>query len=115
MPFIETSKVAEIRNQLKKELPNFKLSVTRKHYSCINVAILSGPVNFGKPYEQINHYYIDEHFKDDPASRDILTKIKNITMKDERTMFVDGDYGAVPNYYVHISVGQWDKPYQLIK
>ena len=115
MPYIEVSKVAEIRNQLKKALPAFKLSVTREHYSCVNVAIQSGPVEFPKPYEQINQYYIEEHWKDQPGARAVLLKIKDITMKDERTMFIDGDYGAIPNYYVHISVGKWDKPYQLIK
>ena len=114
MPFIETSQVAEIRNQLKKELPEFKLSVTREHYSCVNVSIMSGPVKFRKDYEQINHFYIDDNYKDDPTARDILTKIKDITMKNERTMFIDGDYGAVPNYYVHISVGKWDKPYRQV-
>jgi len=112
MPYIEVSKVAEIRNQLKKQLPEFKFSVTREHYSCLNIAILAGPVKFiDGDYEQINNYYIKENFTG--KAKEILLKVNEIASKDEKIMFVDADYGSIPNYYIHISVGKYDKPYQL--
>ena len=113
MPFIEVSKVAEIRNQLKKALPAFKFSVTREHYTCLNVSIVSGPVDFGKPYEQINQYYIKDSYKDQPEVMQVLLKVNAICSKDEKIEFVDADYGSVPNFYFHLSVGKWDKPYLL--
>jgi hypothetical protein len=112
MPYIEVSKVAEIRNQLKQELPAFKFSVTREHYSCLNVAIISGPLDFGLAYFQVNQYYIDEHYT--AEIRKVLKKVNEIASKDERIICVDADYGSVPNYYIHISVGKWDKPYKLM-
>jgi len=114
MPYIEVSKVAEIRNELKKQLPGFKFSVTRKHFTSINVSIIAGSVDFGKPYEQVNQYYIKDNYKDKPAIMQVLLKVNEICSKDERIEFVDSDYGSVPNYYIHISVGRWDKPYQLL-
>jgi hypothetical protein len=112
MPFVEVSKVAEIRNQLKKALPAFKFSVTREHYTSVNVSILSGPVDFGKPYEQVNQYYIKDNYKDKPAIMQVLLKVNEICSKDEHIEFNDADYGNVPNFYIHISVGKWNKPYQ---
>jgi hypothetical protein len=113
MPFIEVSQVAQIRGELKKQLPEFKFSVTREHYTCLNVAITSGPLNFGKPYEQVNQYYIDKNYEDQPEVKKVLLKVNEICSKEERTEFIDSDYGSVPNFYIHISVGKWDKPYQL--
>ena len=25
----------------------------------------------------------------------------------------DSDYGSVPNFYVRLSIGEWDRPYQI--
>ena len=113
MPFIEVDKVAQIRNELKKQLPEFKFSVTRKHFSCLDIAIISGPVKLiDEEYKQINQYYIDEHYTG--QTKEVLSKVNEIASKDERTMFIDSDYGAVPNFYIHISIGKWDKPYKVI-
>lgn len=113
MPFIEVSQVAQIRNELKKQLPAFKFSVTREHYTCLNVCILSGPIAFTKPFEQINNYYIKDNYKDNPAIMQVLLKVNEICSKDEKIEFNDADYGSVPNFYVHISIGKWDKPYLM--
>ena len=112
MPYIEVTQVAQIRSELKKQLPEFKFSVTREHYSSISVSILSGPIKLSdKPYEQVNQYYIKEHYEGE--AKKVLLKVNAIVSKDERTMFIDSDYGSVPNFYIHMSVGKWDKPYQL--
>lgn len=41
MPYIESTTVVLIRKQVKEALPAFKFSVTREHYSKVNVSILS--------------------------------------------------------------------------
>ena len=112
MPFIEIEKVAQIRNELKKQFPEFKFSVTRKHYTCLDIAIISGPIKLiDEDYKQINQYYINENYEG--KTKDILLKVNEIASRDERTMFIDSDYGAVPNFYIHISIGQWDRPYKI--
>lgn len=45
MGYIETEKVAEIRKKVRAEFPAFKISVTRDHYSTVNVRIMKGPVD----------------------------------------------------------------------
>lgn len=114
MPHIEVSKVAEIRTELKRQFPEFKFSVTREHYTVLNVAILSGSLNFSKPYEQVNQYYIEKNYEDQPEVKKVLLKVNEICSREERIEFNDADYGSVPNFYIHISIGRYDKPFQFI-
>ena len=110
MPYIETSKVAGMRKQIRKEFPEFKISV-RKDGSCVYATLKSGPVDFGVEYQQVNHFYIHEHWQGE-AGR-VLGRINEILSQGNGIEVYDGDYGAVPNWYVRINVGSWDAPYVL--
>lgn len=120
MPYISPKRVKEIRNEIKSLYPDFKFSITTKHYSSVYIIIKSGPVELitipedTKRYQQVNHYYIAEHYKDEPEVRDMLQNIYNIANKGNGTEVEDGDYGRVPNFYLHIQIGDWNSPYQLI-
>ena len=113
MPYISTEQVKEVRTELKKQFPEFKFSIVRRDYSCISVHIISGPLNFGVDYQQVYKYYIIEHYKGQAGK--ILQKISDIMNRENYTASHDADYGAIPHYYTSLSIGQWDKKYELKK
>ena len=111
MPYISTEQVKEIRNNLKRTFPDFKFSVRREHYSNVNVNIMSGPINFGKGYEPVNHYWIDSNYGDNVQVKDFLNAVNDVVGGNVREVTYDYDYGSIPNYYYSICIGKWDKPY----
>jgi hypothetical protein len=121
MPYIPTETVKVKRNLLKKLLPEWKLSVTTQHHSKINVALMAGPLDIdwdNKKYpghEDVNHFYIESHYKEQPELCKVLMTIKNVVSSEQKEIVYDGDYGSVPNYYVGIEIGKWDKDYKVIK
>ena len=63
----------------------------------------------------VNVYWYDEHFKDNTLAVEFLTKalaIMNEGNFDKSD--IQSDYFHV-GWYVSINIGQWDKPYALIK
>ena len=113
MPYISAEQVKEKREQLKKAFPDWKLSVVTRHNSEICVYIMESPVNFGVEYEQVNQYYIKEHYQGEQAKA--LQKIADIISKGVRELVYDSDYGSVPTFYYSISIGKWDKPFKFVK
>jgi hypothetical protein len=118
MPYIATDKVKEIRTELKETFPELKLSVLREHYSCIEISIMEAKdpawAEYEGGYVQVNHFYIPEHYKN-PVVQATLLKIVEIAKREQTELVFDGDYGSVPNYYIHINIGKWDRPFTLIK
>ena len=117
MPYIEKGIVKAIRTELRKELKDYKVSVTVQDGSSLYVVLMTGPVAFEENYIQVNHYYIDRDFEAQPEARDLFNKILGIIAKHKKckTEHVDSDYGVIPSFYINLHVGKWDKPYQLIK
>jgi hypothetical protein len=113
MPYIDKNQVAEIRKDLKSTFPNFKFSVTRSDYSGVRIVVLSGDIEFDFDYRSINHYHLDTNYKG--AAYSFLKLLCDYATKDQYVLVEDGDYGSVPNFYVNIHVGDWDKPYKFIK
>ena len=116
MPYISTQETAEKRKALKAALPNYKLSVRKDGYSQIIVTILEGPIQLlkdGEEYTHVNHYYFEEHYKDSPETVKVLKTIYDIISKEQKESYYDVDYGSVPNYYISMNIGQWDKPYKV--
>ncbi|QOG13029.1 LPD29 domain-containing protein [Arcobacter sp. FWKO B] len=125
MAYIKTEQVKAIRDQIKKEFPNVKFSVTREHYSSVKIVILSSEIDFfadyiktieryeaERTYLQVNHHYIDTSFTG--LSKEVLSKISEIAHSqnwfDESDSMTDYFHTA---YYVGISIGDWSRPYQL--
>lgn len=94
-------------------MPDFKISVRKQHGHAVAIAIMQGPVDFGTTYEQVNQFYIPEHWGEKPDACHCLMMINEIATANQRTVTVCHDYGAIPNYYVSISIGKWDKPYSI--
>jgi hypothetical protein len=116
MPYITKDEVKTIRLALKKAVPNLKLSVRKEHDMSVRVAVVKGDIDFGVDYDQVNHFYIKNHWNGNPKACEALEKIYNTirTAHEQREITYDGDYGSVPNYYINITIGKWDKPYQLV-
>ena len=115
MPYISTERVKEIRNQLKKEFPAVKFSVTKHHHSGVNIDILSAPFPFevNRGYSSVSLYDIKRYYTGEQQK--FLLRVHEIADAGNGTLVNDADYGAVPNFYVNISLGAWDKPYQYIE
>lgn len=115
--YMSVAHAKQIRDELKKTFPDFKFSIRNENYSSINIAILSGPIKLTDKengYDQVNNYYIKDIYKDKPEVAEFLSKVNDIANKgnhdDSDTMIDYHDVG----WYVHITIGQWDKPYVYI-
>ena len=112
MPYITTKQVAGIREQLKKSLPDYKLSITREHSSGVNISIISGPIDFFTHHSSVNHFYIKDHYTGEAAR--VLTLISEVAENGNKDVCEDADYGKIPSWYVNIEIGKWNKPYVQI-
>ena len=100
----------QLRRDFKKALPSFKFSVT-SDYNSITISIMEGDVDFGVEYEQVNHYHVDRDYKGE--AKQILGLIVDVATIDRKTISVDSDYGSIPNYYLNVQKGKWNRPYSL--
>jgi len=124
MPYITKDQVKAKRAALKAALPAYKLSVTNKRFSGIEVAIMAGPADFGTGYEQLNPYIdyreprlseTNQEFEWNERKAYILEQVMPILNEGMGEGFEDSDYGHVPDYYTWVNIGKWDKAYQCTK
>ena len=116
MAYISKEQVKSVRDNLKS-FKGYKFSVTRSHYSSINVAILSAPYelrdDITREHEQVNQYHIDS--RDNIEAIDFLNSVYDIVNAGNyNNSDVQSDYFDV-GFYVNISIGRYDKPFQVIK
>ena len=127
MAYISAEEVREIRKELKKEFPKYKFSVRKRQHS-VSVNILKSDLDFRSEfrdptdkYEGVNQFYINENWSKKPAKvlNKILEIIKTAPAKaengeawfDESDIQTDYFYTA---FYIEMSIGQWNKPYEQI-
>ena len=112
MPYLSSEHTKTVRQEIKKRFPDYKISVTKDN-NTIRILIKSGPIQLmndpTKNYEGVNHFYINEHYKGEPAK--VLSSIYDIANSGNGIEVMDSDYGAVPDWYVRISIGDWENPY----
>lgn len=138
-----------VREQLKKQLPEWKFSVTIKgnsYYDSITVALMEGPEQvvegfheyvFGTGglkryytdtkafpgYAQLNHYQLQSRVDDPkrlsngeyltPKGWEVMKAATDILLAEHWDKSeVQVDYFSC-NFYPHIHIGKWDKPYQV--
>ena len=136
----DTTEVAKyVREQLKKEFPAYKFSVTSKYFpggSELNVALMAGPVEVfadnlvyygdGKTMvdndqnAQLNPYTIANEYtngicngrKLTPEAWTVLHRVAEIAQENNwDNSDSQSDYFDV-NYYFHLDIGKWNKDYQ---
>lgn len=112
MPYITKEEVKEKRNAIKKAFPEFKFSITRDNCSGIRIAIMEGPEWFAKDgfHKSMNGW---TKVMGTPEADAVVNKVYDIANGGNGTEVEDGDYGRVPNFYVWLSVGKWDKGYTV--
>lgn len=93
-----------------------KATVSKGSYaSTISVNISAGDIDFGADYQQVNVYWIDDHYTG--IARDFLNDvIKTIKTAGKWYDRSDSqiDYFDTA-FYIDINVGRWDKPYKYNK
>lgn len=109
MPFITSEKVAAIRKQIKTEFPAIKFSIVCRNNCKVDISILESPFVWEKDYIQCNEYYLNRY-----AHSDVLQRLYDIANASNGVLVEDADYGTVPNYYVNVSIGKWDKPHRTV-
>lgn len=117
MPYITSDRVKEIRKEIKNKFRDFKFSITREHSSVVSIKILEAPIQMlNRPdegYESVNTFYIHDNYRHNPEALQVLKKIYEIANEGNGVLVEDSDYGIVPNFYVRIYIGAWDKPFIL--
>jgi aconitase B len=114
MAYISAEEVKEIRNNLKAAFPakdGYKFSVTRQHGTEVSVSIMEAPIESKDSYVQVNHYYIDNHYEDQPEWKEFLNKVSEIVHEkhwDKSDLQSDYFHCA---FYVSINIGKWDRPF----
>lgn len=101
----------EIRNQLKTEFPDIKFSVRIERWRSIHISIMSAPEKYdfqNVNNSSINEFYLERQFQNEAL--DIMTRVKEIGNKGN-TYWETADYGTQPSFYVHLSIGRWDKKF----
>jgi hypothetical protein len=114
MAYMNQEKKAVIKAAMDKVLKarGFKYSLRVSHHSSIACTIQSGPMDFGTDYEQVNLYWIDDHYSGPVAAilkecREALQAAGYYDHSDAQT-----DYFNTA-YYMHLNIGAWDKPYKI--
>lgn len=112
-----TQKVKEIRDQLKKQFPDSKFSVTKRHSNGVMIRIMAAPLDLVEGRESegrsINHYYIKENYSGEVA--EYLQRVSDIASSQVSRTFETADYGRQPDFYVNIEVGDFGKPFIFLK
>lgn len=121
MAYITKEEVSVIRENLKREFPAFRFTLSGGNSSKLNVVIKSGPIRFipeptaeeaakGWVCTDINHYHITNY-----VYKEVLQKIIDVCLeKHWDTSDAQSDYFNCA-FYFSIHQGTWDKPYQIAK
>ena len=111
----------EVRDELKATFPLCKWSVTASQRT-ISVSLMSAPYQVleNDNYAQLNPYYIDSaHEHNYMNNGSTLTHVGWVVMAEATKIAnrqnwdksdIQSDYFNC-NYYLHINIGKWDRPF----
>ena len=134
MAYMNQDKKAKLAPGIKAVLKKYgvKGTLAVRNYSTLVLNIKEGPIGFignynevrldrrtnpddlAKDYLSLNPYWYQEHFTGECKEffDEVFKAIKSADWYDESDAMTDYFNTA---YYFDINVGQWNKPYQLIK
>jgi hypothetical protein len=115
MPYISTEEVKAIREKIKKEFPSYKFSIYRKDHMSIHVHLMQSDLSFKRKHDQVNHYWIKDHYQDNPKAQKVLMRIHELICGikpnyDRNFNDPGADYGD-RNYFIEMAIGKWDQPH----
>lgn len=116
MPYISTEAVAEIRQKIKSEFPDWKFSISRQQSDTIRVVILESPLDLtpllnGRVYRSVHS---GDFKNENDKIATALSRINAIGMANRRVIDDSPDYGIIHNYYFDFNIGDYDKPFKFI-
>lgn len=124
MAYINAEEVKAIRVKLKEVYPNIKFSVTKRHHSVVVVSIMKSDIDFSEILDDrgdvsINPYYTSDYGSHSNMFEHIVHICKTAPYEDSDEEWFDksdsmSDYFHV-SYYIDISIGKWNKPYEMVK
>jgi len=129
MAYINAKEVKAIREELKREFPKHRFSVTKDSGGlAVSVSVMKGPDDLlsdigetwaGSGYTQINHYHTGQYGKHQKFFDKVVQVIKSAPAKAEggRAWYDNSD--AMIDYfdtafYIHMNVGKYGKGYQVV-
>lgn len=130
MAYMNQDKKKVIKTNLDKVLKplGIKYSLRVDNHMSINCTIRSGKVDFigncktktgdkfsmttERNHMQVNLFWLEDHFSDKPLEilQQVSQALKSADYYDRSDAMIDYFDTA---YYMHLNVGDWDKPYQL--
>ena len=104
----KAARMPAIRAVLKKY--GVKGSVRVLNHSTLSVTLKEGAIDFGQDYQQVNTYWIEEHYEG--VAQNFLTELRDALLGDDYYNRSDAqvDYFDT-SHYISINVGRWDQPY----
>lgn len=113
MAFMDQQRKRERMHNIKSVLQNYgmKGTVSVKHHSTLQVNLTEGAIDFTGRHD-INHYWIEENYRDDYIARQFLLELKDAMLGHDyfNESDIQSDYFHC-SHYINICVGQWNKPY----
>lgn len=117
MAYISVDEVKNVRELLKQKFPKFKFAVSGGNSLSLKVAIMKGPEDFSEVLGvwksiDINEFYTYKYGKFENLFNDMFAVMKSQNWFDQSDSMVDYFHTA---YYLNLSVGKWNKPYEQVK
>ena len=103
----------ERMHNIKSVLQNYgmKGTVSVKNHSTLQVNLTEGAIDVPGRHD-INHFWIDKNYADNPVARDFLLELKDAMLGhdyfDKSDIMTDYFHCS---HYINICVGRWNKPY----
>jgi hypothetical protein len=116
MAYISAEDTKLIRKALKEKFPKVKFAVRKDGHLALNVVIKSAPMEIefsaNEGYKDVNHYHLHRYPETEASFYKEVLNIMNTAGTRENFDESDSmtDYFHV-GYYIHLSVGEWDKPF----
>ena len=108
----------EVRELLKKEFPDCRFSVSHER-NTLRIALMSAPVSPLKTntiiegHTDVTRYHLARNNILTDAGKELFIKINEIADQwNWDRSDIQSDYFDV-NYYLNMSVGKWDKPFEV--
>ena len=112
MAYVSQEMKAKLAPTIKAVLKKYKIkgSISVRNHSTLVVTLREGAIDFGGKCEQVNTYWIHEHYEG--KAKKFLTELKDAM---EGPDFFNED-DAMTDYfhrshYIDINIGKWNKPY----
>lgn len=115
MAYVTKENVIEKREKLKELWKKYGMTWTlrRDNYTSLDYTIRKGPIDFWSCREQVNVYWINEERQNNPIALEYLKQARDILNEwNHDNSDAMTDYFDV-GWYIHINIGQYNKPYVL--